>query len=102
MRGSNGGPKSKAGKAAVSRNALKHGIMSPHPVIIEGLETAAGWQRHLEGIAANLAPEGALEEALAERVALCVWRLRRATHYETAMLNYQVMHTEDDLILADR
>jgi len=101
MRGSNGGPKSKAGKAAVSRNALKHGMAFPHPVIIEELETEDGWQRHLDGIVAYLAPEGALEEAFAERVALCVWRLRRATHYETAMLNYQVQTTETDLAIAE-
>jgi hypothetical protein len=48
MRGSNGGPKSKAGKAAVTRNPLKHGIMSPHPVIFEGIETEAAWQRFYE------------------------------------------------------
>jgi len=70
MRGSNGGPKSKAGKAAVSRNALKHGIMSPHPVIIEGIETEAAWHRFRHGIVENLAPEGALEEDLAESIAL--------------------------------
>ena len=39
-----GGPTSDKGKAISSRNALKHGIMSPHPVIIETLETIEAWE----------------------------------------------------------
>ena len=96
-----GGPKTDKGRAIASRNALKHGIMSPHPVIIEGIETAAGWQRFRDGILENLAPEGALEEDLAESVALLRWRLKRVTRYETAILNHQVIQTEGDLIIAD-
>jgi hypothetical protein len=101
MRGSNGGPKSKAGKAAVSRNPLKHGIMSPHPVIIEGIETEAAWQRFRDGIVEAWAPEDPLEEDLAESIALLRWRLKHVTHYETAILNHQVIKTETDLATAD-
>ena len=35
----------------------------------------------------DLAPEGALEEVLAHRVALCVWRLARATRAEGELLS---------------
>src|SRR3972149_9445771 len=75
--------------------------MSPHPVIIEGIETPAGWQRFRDGIVENLAPEGPLEEDLAENIALLRWRLKRVTRYETAILNHQVIQTESDLITAD-
>src|SRR3990172_5975885 len=74
--------------------------MSPHPVIIEGIETPAGWQRFRDGIVENLAPEGPLEEDLAENIALLRWRLKRVTHYETAILNRQVFGTESDLAIA--
>jgi len=75
--------------------------MSPHPVIIEGIETPAGWQRFRDGIVENLAPEGPLEEDLAENIALLRWRLKRVTHYETAILNHQVIGTESDLAISE-
>ncbi|MGB2693842.1 MAG: hypothetical protein WBD55_01495 [Dehalococcoidia bacterium] len=101
MRGNNGGPNTAVGKTVVSRNAVKHGIMSPNPFIIEGLETIDAWERHRDGIVESLAPEGALEQELAERIALLLWRLRRATRYETAVINHQVQGTSDDLLIAD-
>ena len=101
MRGSGGGPKTDKGKAISSRNALKHGITSPHPVIIEGIETEAAWQRFRDGIVASLAPEGDLEHELAERIAFLLWRLRRVRHHETAVLNHQVWNTETNLAVAE-
>jgi hypothetical protein len=95
------GPRTRAGKAVASRNAMGHGIMSPHPGIIEGLETEDEWDRHVDGIVANLAPEGVLEEELAERIATLFWRLRRVTRYETAVINHQVAATRQDLRAAD-
>lgn len=95
------GPRTRAGKAIASRNAISHGIMSPHPGIIEGMETEADWDRHLEGIVNSLAPEGDLEEELAERIATLLWRLRRVTRYETAVINHHVAATRQDLRAAD-
>jgi hypothetical protein len=43
------------------------------------------WQQHHAGVLRELAPDGALGQALAERVALCLWRLRRAAASETAV-----------------
>ena len=76
------GPKSKEGKAIVSLNAVKHGVLSASPVI-PGLEREEDWEVHRAGVLASLAPEGHLEMALAERVALQLWRLRRVARYET-------------------
>lgn len=95
------GPRTPAGKAVASRNAISHGIMSPHPGIIEGLETEEEWDRHMDGITAGLAPEGALEEELAERIASLLWRLRRVTRFETAVINHHVAATRRDLLTAD-
>ncbi len=76
------GPKTPAGKLAVSRNASKHGILSPRPVVA-AFESGRAWKAHREAIIESLAPVGGMEEALAERVALNSWRLNRVVVYET-------------------
>src|SRR5215203_4269584 len=76
------GPKTPQGKLNVSRNASKHGILSLRPVVVH-FESEQGWQRHREALLESLAPEGGMEEVLAERVALCSWRLNRVIAYET-------------------
>ena len=79
---SRSGPKTPAGKLAVSFNASNHGIRSPRPVVA-AYESENAWKTHREAIIESLAPVGGMEEALAERVALCTWRLNRVTVYET-------------------
>ena len=88
-------------KSEGNRNALKHGIMSPHPVIIEEIETVEDWEDFRDGIVASLAPEGAFEQDLAESIALTRWRLKRVTRYETDMINHQVQGTAGNLVEAD-
>ena len=61
------GPKTAAGKARVSNNALTHGISSTRLVVLG--ESDAEWEAHRRAILEALAPAGALELALAERVA---------------------------------
>ena len=63
--------------------AVTHGFRSERTVI-PGMEDEAEWDRYLKGITENLAPEGALEEELAARIASLLWRLRRVTRHETA------------------
>lgn len=94
------GPKTPAGKARVSKNATSHGIWSFHPVVIEGFETKEKWESFLREMFESLAPEGAFEKELAERIAVALWRLRRVTHYETAVVNRQFIETADDLYIS--
>jgi hypothetical protein len=77
------GPRTAAGKARSSKNALRHGMRSELPVIPG--ERAEEWQDHSNSIVNSLAPMSGIETALAQRVALCLWRLRRITAYETAV-----------------
>jgi hypothetical protein len=93
------GPKTAAGKGRSSRNALKHGAYSALPVL-PGLERAEDWEAHRSGILQSLAPAGNLEEALAERVALALWRLKRTAAYETATTAVGLEAVED--VLAPR
>jgi hypothetical protein len=75
------GPRTEEAKAVVARNALRHGLFSTKPVLA-GIEREEDWRDHLAGTVASLAPVGHLEQVLAERVALCLWRLGRVARYE--------------------
>lgn len=75
------GPRSDEGKEIVAGNALRHGLLSTRPVLA-GIERAEDWHDHLVETVRSLAPAGHLEAVLAERVALCLWRLGRAARYE--------------------
>jgi hypothetical protein len=74
------GPKTVQGKARSARNALKHGMRAAKYVVLPdefaGLEAA---------IIEELAPVGALQTALARRVAVAAWRLARADHIEVEL-----------------
>jgi len=94
------GPKTKAGRAAVSKNAIIHAIRSERPVL-HGMESESEWRAHREGIVASLAPEGSLEDALAGRVALLLWRLNRVIRYEIAVTDAFVAKARSDLSVAD-
>jgi hypothetical protein len=80
------GPKTEEGKAVVRLNPVRHGVLSPTPVI-PGLEREEDWQAHRTGVLSSLTPEGHLEMALADRVALLLWRLARITRYECGIID---------------
>lgn len=79
------GPRTEAGRAAASRNALRHGLTARHIILYD--ETAEDFGRFQEALRAALAPGDAVEEQLAERIVLCAWRLRRASRAEAALAN---------------
>ena len=90
------GPNTARGKAASSRNAVKHGLRSGAPVIPE-LESFDDWERHRAGIVASFEPEGGFETFLAERIASLAWRLNRVPRYETEMTAHHIDKIPDDL-----
>ncbi len=53
-RGQGGGPKTKACKAKVGRNAIKHGIHAIHPVVIADFESVEEWDDFYEGYRESL------------------------------------------------
>jgi hypothetical protein len=79
------GPRTPAGKAAVGRNNMKHGILS-REILVNGENDAdlVGFGKRLR---AQLAPVGELELLLADRIVSNAWRLRRAAGLETALFN---------------
>jgi hypothetical protein len=90
------GPKSAEGRLAVRLNATSHGILSARPVVAN-FETEKDWKAHREAIVSSLAPEGGLESALAECVALCSWRLNRVIVFETEAIAQKQESVVDDL-----
>jgi hypothetical protein len=73
-------PKSDVGTALTRLNAVRHGLTSDAP-IIPG-ESLDAWVEFQAGIVEDLAPEGAFEVALAERIATLLWEVRRVSRYE--------------------
>ena len=78
------GPRTAAGKTAVCWNAMKHGLLAKEIVILagDGKESTVEFRNLLASLQDQLAPEGAVEEMLVEKVAVCYWRLRRALRCE--------------------
>ncbi|MHC4571234.1 MAG: hypothetical protein ACYS0C_04055 [Planctomycetota bacterium] len=69
------GPRTSEGKAAVSQNAVKHGLLARHDVISS--ESQADFDLYREKMLAELAPASPMESMLAERIVSLSWRLKR-------------------------
>jgi hypothetical protein len=79
------GPKTAGGKAIVSLNAVRHGMLA-HQIIAQGnniQESPDEFDELCEKFYADLAPEGATEEMLVDQIAQLTWRLRRAHRAES-------------------
>ena len=89
------GPKTEAGKAQSRRNALKHGIFAAN-MFVYG-ETPSEYQELLGALREDLAPEGALEELLVEKIAICVWRGKRVLRCEGGLVRSSVDYSEKEM-----
>jgi hypothetical protein len=95
------GPKTAEGKARSAQNALKHGFRAQKHLVLPG-EDAAAFQALEAALLADLAPDGALQGVLAQRIVSAAWRLQRAEQIE-AELFAREMHGllgDDDFGLA--
>jgi hypothetical protein len=90
------GPKTPAGKARSSRNALKHGLRAERHVVLPA-EDGAEFEALEAAMTLELALVGALQTVLARRVAVAAWRLARADRIETELFAYRC---RDDANLA--
>ena len=90
------GPRTKRGKAASSRNAFKHGIQTGG-VVIHGIEKYEEWEALRDGIVESLQPSGVLENMLAERIALCLWKLRRLDRWQAVITRRSIDATYEEM-----
>ncbi len=70
------GPRTSEGKAAVSQNAIQHGLLTRQNVISS--ESQADFDLYREQMLGELAPASPMESMLAERIVSLSWRLKRA------------------------
>ena len=79
------GPRTPKGKAASSRNSLRHGLTAKN-VLLPG-EDPAEFDQLLADLTADRKPSGELELQLVAEIAGCMWRLSRARGFEAAHFN---------------
>jgi hypothetical protein len=82
------GPRTAEGKARSSKNALKHGLRAQKYVVLPQ-EDAAEFAALEKALLAELAPVGALQIVLAQRIAAAAWRLARADRMEAEVLEFR-------------
>ena len=78
------GPRTEDGKALVSQNALKHGLLA-RDTVLPG-EDPADFDRQLAALEGDIQPANSLEFELVRQIADAQWRMRRLTRLETGFL----------------
>ncbi len=101
------GPRTEEGKAIAAANAETHGLLADAVRIgAFPAETEEAYEAFGGGLTAELAPVGALEGMLAERVVSAAWRLRRAARLEGHLTNEAVEAIQENrqtgMMLHDR
>jgi hypothetical protein len=90
------GPVSIEGKAASSRNAIKHGFAALINTVIS-VEDEPAFQLHLEGYRASFLPTCYVEQTLVDQLASINWRQARLVGLETALIDAQISIQKDNV-----
>jgi hypothetical protein len=90
------GPRTAAGKRRSAMNALTTGLFSRQLVLTALGETAEDLASFRRTALADLAPVGAVERELADRIALLIWRLRRPARCEAAAMSAEITRLAPD------
>ncbi len=85
------GPRTEAGKRRSRRNALRHGLCAE--TVVEILEDVEDYKAFEIAIASEYDAQSVVERELVLRLASLLWRIRRATGIETALLG---VHAEKE------
>jgi hypothetical protein len=88
------GPRTGHGRARASLNRLLHGLRASTPVLPG--ENPSDLMELTERVAVDVQPQGVVEEFMAERVALGMWRLRRAERAEFGVLAGRLLEVEKE------
>lgn len=82
------GPTTTEGKELSRMNAVKHAIMAEALVVDrgDGRESEEDFNALVSGLVAYFQPEGTMEDALVEQIAIAIWRRRRVLRYETGCI----------------
>ena len=80
------GPTTPEGVERSRRNALRHGLTAE--TVVVALEDSEDYQAFEAAVISDYDAESAIERELVLRLASVLWRLRRATGIETALINF--------------
>ena len=81
------GPRSEAGKHRSRDNAFRHGLTAGR--LIPRCEDGDEYRAFEAAVTAEFAPRTVIQFELAQRLALLLWRLRRATAIEAGLFDIQ-------------
>ncbi len=90
------GPRSVAGKAASSANALVHGFTAARTLVLAD-EDEAVFHALRQDVIADLDPLDVVQAALAQRIAILLWRLERASRLEAEIFEYGELRAQRSL-----
>jgi hypothetical protein len=87
------GPKAPEGKARSFQNAIRHGLLSEQAVATVGdcaridktediVESQEAFDLQLDGLRASFNPLGEVEDLLVQQIAVCYWKVARATRMD--------------------
>ena len=82
------GPRTPAGKARSSRNALRHGLTAQHPEDSNSLTTLT------HNYTTEFAAQGQVEATLVEAIATATWKLQRGRTLEKILLDLEIDPTD--------
>ncbi len=89
------GPTSPEGKATVSKNAIRHGLTTKHPVLAS--EDHRPYDRIVEEYFALYSPTNIQERDIVQNIADASWRLARLKRIEKEAINTEMARTRPDL-----
>src|SRR6202023_1203475 len=89
------GPKTEEGRKQSRMNALRHGLTGQVTTMKE--EDRAAHDQFCQALIRSLAPEGAMETQLAQRIATDSWRLNRASAIEDNLFALGLHENEGNL-----
>ena len=85
------GPRTPEGKARVSKNALKHGLLAQDSVIPG--EDPAEFDRHLTTYQDTYLPRNCVEKEIVRQIADSAWRMRRLSRIEATVMTAGIERT---------
>ena len=88
------GPVTPEGRAASSRNSLRHGFTAQSVVL--STESQEDFQSLLDSYIDQFDPQGGVEMDLVQTMAAARWRLRRISTIETTLLNNEMTRRAKD------
>lgn len=77
------GPRTEAGMAISSKNAIKHGLLASE-VVIPG-EDPSEFDSFRQALLDDLSPDGQMEVMLADRIIAALWKLKRSGRMENEL-----------------